>query len=209
MLEAKGLSLACRIKNVDCLVPPGQLTLILGRSGSGKSTLLRCLAGLEKKIEGSITLHGQSISSIKPKERACMIGYIPQSFLLFPHLKVQEAIAQPLRLTLGLPRQEAMERALALLQMFGIEELCNRLPSQISGGQRQRVSILRALGLNPSYLLLDEPSSALDPDNTRILADILLQLQAQGTSVVLSTQDMSLAEMVQGTVYKMEKGCMQ
>lgn len=181
---------------------PGRITLLLGKSGSGKTSLLRCIAQIEKEYSGEITYLGKPLASFAPKERCQTLGYVSQSYGLFPHMTVLRNCTQPLRLN----KSEAKEQALNMLKQFGIEELADAYPYQISGGQQQRVALARTLLLNPSFVLLDEPTSALDPENTQILVDFILKWKEQGIGWIISTQDIAFAKQLLDCVIFLENG---
>jgi len=196
------------LKSVSVTFFPGRITLLLGKSGAGKTTLLRCLAGLEKNFDGQITLDNQDTKQLTPKQRATKIGLVFQQLNLFPHMTVLANCALPLQKVLLLSREQAEQKACAVLAELGMETLAQCYPAQLSGGQQQRVALARALGLGPKILLLDEPTSALDPENSLILAQILKQLCTQGIAVVISCQDMTFAKMVLDRAYLLDGGQM-
>lgn len=210
MLRAKQINLTFTqnpvLKNVSVDLLPGRITLLLGKSGAGKTTLLRCLAGLENNFSGQITLDDQDTKQLTLKQRATRIGFVFQQLNLFPHMTVLQNCALPLQKVLLLSREQAEQKALAVLASLGMESFAQSYPAQLSGGQQQRVALARALGLGPKVLLLDEPTSALDPENSLILAQILKRLCKQGIAVVISCQDMTFAKMVLDRAYLLEGG---
>ncbi len=139
-------------------------------------------------------------TDLSAQERAGIIGFVFQDFNLFPHLTVLENSMQPLMVVQGMNKAAAEQRARETLNHFGMETYAAALPSKLSGGQKQRVAIARALALGPKILLLDEPSSALDPENTAILIKLLKQLCEEGISVVLASQDMPFVKNIQDFV---------
>ena len=143
---------------------------------------------------------------ISAQERAGLIGFVFQDFNLFPHMTVLENCIQPLMIVKKKNRQEAMQQAQTTLNHFGMDTYATSYPSELSGGQKQRVAIARALTLGPKILLLDEPSSALDPENTAILVKILKQLCTEGITIVLASQDMQFVRNVQDAVYLVADG---
>ena len=198
MLEVKNLSVVKRKKilnDISLSAPPGRVTLLLGKSGSGKTTLLRCLAQLEKKYSGEIHYGGQSI------------GFVPQSYALFPHMNVLDNCAQPLSLTVG--KQPAREAAVKMLGVFEMEGYATAYPHELSGGQQQRVAIARSLMLGPSMILLDEPTSSLDPKNTDLLIGVIHRLKSEGKGLVISSQDMGFAAKVIDRAYFLENGLIE
>ncbi|MES2273240.1 MAG: ATP-binding cassette domain-containing protein [Chlamydiota bacterium] len=214
MLKVKNLSVTKHsagkevqiLKTLDLTIPKGRVTLLLGKSGSGKTTLLRCLAHLETAYAGEITYEEHQICKLSPRKRCQLIGFIAQSFSLFPHMNVLDNCARPLRVLLGLKKNEAETRAKEILRLFDMEGFSASLPSQLSGGQQQRVAMTRALGLKPSFLLFDEPTSALDPENADLFLQVVRNLIDAGKGVVISSQDMHLASKLCDLVYFLEEG---
>ena len=185
------------LDNVDLVVPSGKLVALLGPSGSGKTTLLRIIAGLEFADEGSgrIEFHGEDVSKVSAGERG--VGFVFQHYALFRHMTVFENIAFGLRVR---PRAERptenkiAERVGELLRLVQLDGLDRRFPSQLSGGQRQRIALARALAVEPSVLLLDEPFSALDPFTRASLHELLLGLwQELRPTILMVTHDVDEA----------------
>lgn len=185
------------LNQVSLTISPRRITSLIGKSGSGKTTLLRCIAGLEDIGQGTITIDSKNSVDLSAQERAGLIGFVFQDFNLFPHMTVLENCMQPLMVVQGKNQQEAAQLALATLNHFDMDTYATSYPSQLSGGQKQRVAIARALALDPKVLLLDEPSSALDPENTAILVKLLKQLCAEGITIVLASQDMAFVRNIQ------------
>ncbi len=181
----------------------GTSTLLIGPSGCGKTTLLRCLAGLQP-YTGTITIDGMDMHQLNRTQRARLVAYVPQENTLFAHLSVLENIVQPLVVTRGYQREQAMQIAQEMLAILGMEPFVTCWPDQLSGGQKQRVAIARALSLRTPLLLLDEPTSALDGGNTRVLVDFLRQRCRQGTTVLIATQDAYLQELLNDRVVRMD-----
>lgn len=194
------------LTNLTIELSKGAISLLLGKSGSGKSSLLRTFAGLEKAYQGTLSFDGESLDGILARERAKKVGYIMQSYELFPHMTVLENCMQPLEVVYKVQREEAFERALSLLTLFGIKQCQASYPRQLSGGQKQRVAIARAMMTSPAMLLLDEPTSALDPENVRLFADALRVLRDGGTGVVVATHDMDFAELIGDKRYSIQDG---
>lgn len=206
MLNINALSLTKgseKILNNITIEISDQITLLLGKSGSGKTSLLRCIAQLEKKYTGEIEYLGKPLKALTPKERCAIIGYVSQSYGLFPHMTVFKNCAQPLS-NKNFTRSEIEQSVTEMLKQFGIANLANAYPYQLSGGQQQRVSLARTLLLKPHFVLLDEPTSALDPENTQILID-LIRKNTQ-TRWLISTQDMLFVKELSGNILFMEKG---
>ncbi|MCI4437973.1 MAG: amino acid ABC transporter ATP-binding protein, partial [Ignisphaera sp.] len=132
--------------------------------------------------------------------------YVPQEGVLFPHMKVIDNVALPLRLALGMSKAEAYKKALEYLKLFDMHELAYRYPAQLSGGQRQRVAIVRALALEPDLLLLDEPTSNLDPSSRREVVEVLYNIAKMGKSMVLVTHELEIANKVSDKVIAMKSG---
>ncbi len=194
------------LHNISFQVPQKRVTLLLGKSGSGKTTILRCISQLETGYQGEITWQGKSIRLFTHKERCQLLGFVAQSYALFPFLTVLENCAQPLRIVLGLSKEEAKGKVEALLHSLEMHHLSHFYPHELSGGQQQRTAIVRALVLNPDYLLLDEPTSALDPDNVDLLIDIIQKLKAEGRGIIISSQDMRFASKIFDRIYFLEGG---
>lgn len=209
MLKIKELSLTKSrgkvLQGISLEIPLQRISLLLGKSGSGKTSLLRCIAQLEKGYEGEITHLDQNLTDLSPQERCRVMGFVPQSYALFPHMTVLENCTQPLKL-LGETKESASQKARQILDSLDIGLLASRKTHELSGGQQQRVAIARALVLNPSFLLLDEPTSALDPENTERLMRILEQLQQQGKGLIIATHDQTFAEKILDRAIFLENG---
>jgi polar amino acid transport system ATP-binding protein len=173
----------------------GHALALVGPSGGGKSTLLRLLAGLDTPDEGAVFLDGRRLSPDEEGLRAhrARAGIVFQAFNLFPHLSALENVVLPLVHVHKVPRNEAVERAEAVLRRFRLDGHSHKQPAQLSGGQRQRVAIARALATNPAFLLLDEPTSALDPEMTSEVLDVIAELREEGRPLVLVTHEMGFA----------------
>lgn len=194
------------LDDVSFEIPEGRITQFLGKSGSGKTTLLKCIANLQTNFVGTLTFKGHAIKSMSAKERASSIGYVSQSFDLFPHMTVFENCVHPQTMVLLKSRAVAEEKAREQLTHLGMGDYFDRFPKNLSGGQKQRVSIARALCMDSKLLLLDEPTSALDPESSRKLTGILRSLQSTGVTIALSTHDMTFARSLLDRVYFMENG---
>ena len=195
----KGLSLDVDAHQVVCLIGP---------SGCGKSTLLRCINGLEPIQGGEIRLHDDRVSGpgVDLDRLRQDVGIVFQSYNLFPHMSVLENITlAPIRVR-GLARAEAEERALALLKRIGLDAKANEYPDRLSGGQQQRVAIVRALAMDPMVLLLDEITSALDPELVAEVLGIVRQLAADGMTILMATHEMGFARDVSSKVCFLEGG---
>lgn len=194
------------LKGISVCFPQGEVSLLIGRSGAGKSSLMRCMAQLEASYEGKILFNEQSIQGLTASMRAQVLSYIAQGYALFPHLTALDNCSQPLQVVAKMQRPEAKEKAMSVMKSLGMAEYASAYPCELSGGQQQRIAIARALALDPQILLLDEPSSALDSDNSAQLAKILKDLASKGKTIVVSTQDTLFVEQLQGTCYCIDNG---
>lgn len=183
----------------------GHITSFIGKSGAGKTTLLKAIAGLVPITRGTVMVNDQQLLTLSSRQRAEKVGYVFQDFNLFPHLTVRENCMDPLRVH-GTSYAQAEQRVLNMLLTLNMDEHADKYPHELSGGQQQRVAIARALCLQPTVLLLDEPTASLDPINTDTLATILKSLADQGLTIGLSSQDMSFVRKVFDHVYYVESG---
>ena len=174
----------------------GEFVAIVGKSGSGKSTLMNIIGALDVPTSGSYYLGGEDVSDMSDDQlaqiRNRMIGFIFQQYNLLPKLNLLENVELPL-LYAGVGREERRERAMASLERVGLKEKWKNMPNQLSGGQQQRVSIARALAGDPSLILADEPTGALDSRTSREVLDFLKQLNKEGNTIVMITHDNSIA----------------
>jgi len=195
------------LDGVDLRIAPGEVVSILGASGSGKSTLIRCINGLERTDGGAIVVDGHRIDDPKGLQRArrCC-GTVFQSFNLYPHLTALQNITLAPTEVLKTPRRQADDEARALLAAVGLEERAGAYPAQLSGGQRQRVGICRALAMKPRYLLLDEVTSALDPEMTADVLAILARLAADGTTMLFVTHEIDFARQISSRIVFLDQG---
>jgi ABC-type polar amino acid transport system ATPase subunit len=194
------------LKNVSFAVRKGRITTFIGQSGAGKTTLLKCMANLHSAYEGVITCNGRDIANFNPRERASTLGFVLQQFHLFPHFSVLSNCTYGLVNTLKMNEEAAKKMVLETLNALGMAQFVHAFPSQLSGGQQQRAAIARALVLRPEILLLDEPTSALDPESKKGLESLLLELNAQGITIALSSHDMPFIRTITDYVYFMEQG---
>jgi ABC-type polar amino acid transport system ATPase subunit len=181
----------------------GEISFLIGKSGSGKTSLLRCIAQLEKGYDGEISLSEKSLKNYRPKELCKKIGYVSQSYTLFPYFTVLQNCTGPLRNAYGIKKERAINEALEILSLLGMDGYIAKYPKEISGGQQQRVAIARALLLKPDFLLLDEPTSALDPENTQILIELLKKIS---TGIIIASQDMPFASSLATHLYFLNEG---
>ncbi|MBO1110451.1 amino acid ABC transporter ATP-binding protein [Bordetella petrii] len=190
------------IKHLTMSVDQHQVVSLIGPSGSGKSTLLRCINGLESIDQGEIRVHGDRITGPGVDVNALRrdIGIVFQGYNLFPHMSVLENVTlAPIRV-LKQPREEAEEKAMALLKRIGLAHKAREYPDRMSGGQQQRVAIVRALAMDPLVLLLDEITSALDPELVSEVLNIVRQLADEGMTMLLATHEMGFAREVSSKV---------
>jgi len=196
------------VKGVSLDVHQGEKIVIMGPSGSGKSTFLRSLIWLVKPRRGRIVIDGVEVRQDTVREVRKKVGFVFQSYNLFPHLKVIDNIVLPLVKVHGIPRDKAVERAREALQMVGLLEKANSYPLQLSGGQQQRVAIARALAIKPRVLMLDEPTSALDPELVDEVLHVLEEIARRGTTMLIVTHEVDFAEDVADRVLFFEGGKM-
>ena len=196
------------LDDVDLSLEAHDVVCLIGSSGSGKSTLLRCLNLLEEIDDGVIRLDGEEISDprVDRREVRSRMGMVFQSYNLFPHLTVLDNCTLAPRRVHGLGRAEAEERARALLAQFGLADQAGKHPDRLSGGQQQRAALVRALCTQPTLLLLDEITAALDPELVGEVLTIVRDLAVQGTTMVIATHEMSFAREVATTVCFLDEG---
>jgi polar amino acid transport system ATP-binding protein len=190
------------LRGVDLSVSEHQVVCLIGPSGCGKSTLLRCVNGLEPIQGGEIKLEGDRVSGpgVDVNRLRREVGIVFQSFNLFPHMRVIENVTLSPMKVLGFSRSEARDRAMTLLRRIGLEAKAQEYPDRLSGGQQQRVAIVRALAMEPKLLLLDEITSALDPELVAEVLNIVRDLARQGMTMLLATHEMGFAREVASKV---------
>jgi len=183
------------LDGIDLSVGEHEVTCLIGSSGSGKSTLLRCLNLLEPVDAGRIVVAGEEITrrGVDVNRVRRRIGIVFQAFNLFPHMSVLENVTLAPRLALHQGRREAEEQARALLGRFGLSDKVEAYPDHLSGGQQQRVAIVRALAMQPRLMLLDEVTSALDPELVAEVLEVIGELAAGGMTMVIATHEMGFA----------------
>jgi polar amino acid transport system ATP-binding protein len=196
------------LREVDLTIEPGQCVVLIGASGSGKSTLLRCVNLLEVVDDGVITFEGRDITDPKVDgdEVRSQMGMVFQSYNLFPHLDVIGNVTMALRLVHQVGADEARTRGMAMLDRVGLAEKARARPDDLSGGQQQRVAIARALVANPRLMLLDEVTSALDPELVGEVLDLLTELKGEGVTMLLNTHEMGFARDVADQVCFLHDG---
>jgi polar amino acid transport system ATP-binding protein len=212
VLEIRGVTKAYGdhevLRGVDLAVAEHHAIALIGASGSGKSTLLRCIDLLEEIDDGDVLLDGEVITdpAVRPDRVRRRLGIVFQGFNLFPHLTVLENIVlAPVRAH-GVPRSQAQDEARALLGRFGLADRADARPDRLSGGQQQRVAIVRALATRPRALLLDEITSALDPELVGEVLAVVRDLKDQGMTMILATHEMSFAAEVADEVCFLHAG---
>jgi len=195
------------LKDISVEVEEGEVVCIIGPSGSGKSTFLRCLNRLEEIQGGNITILGEELVNNKNIDRLREnIGMVFQHFNLFPHLTVLEnMILAPVQLK-KMKKDEAIEKAIELLDKVGLKDKKDVYPDTLSGGQKQRVAIARALEMNPKIMLFDEPTSALDPEMVGEVLKVMKDLAEDGMTMVIVTHEMGFAREVADRVIFIDQG---
>jgi polar amino acid transport system ATP-binding protein len=196
------------LRGIDLALAEHEVVCLIGASGSGKSTLLRCINLLEPVDAGRIVLHGEEITAraVDVNRVRRGIGIVFQAFNLFPHMSVIRNITLGPRKALGLSRAEAEARADQLLARFGLSDKRDDYPDRLSGGQQQRVAIVRALAMQPDLLLLDEVTSALDPELVAEVLEVIRELAAEGMTMLIATHEMSFARDVAHRVCFLDDG---
>jgi polar amino acid transport system ATP-binding protein len=196
------------LRDIDLTVERGQCVVLIGASGSGKSTLLRCVNLLEVVDDGRITLEGDDITDPRVDADAvrARMGVVFQAYNLFPHLSVLDNITlAPVRVH-KVARDQARQRAMAMLERVGLGDRGAARPDELSGGQQQRVAIARALVNDPTLMLLDEVTSALDPELVGEVLDLLRSLTDDGMTMIVNTHEMGFARQVADTVCFLHDG---
>jgi len=196
------------LKGIDLTVATHEVICLIGASGSGKSTLLRCVNLLEPIDAGRISLWGQEITApgIDPNRVRRHVGIVFQSFNLFPHMTVLRNVTIAPTKVRRLSQAEADEEARALLSRFGLADKAADFPDRLSGGQQQRVAIVRALAMRPQLMLLDEVTSALDPELVAEVLDVIKELAASGMTMIIATHEMGFARDIARRVCFLEEG---
>jgi polar amino acid transport system ATP-binding protein len=196
------------LKGIDLELYRGQIVALIGSSGSGKSTLLRCVNLLEEISDGQIFLNDEDIADpqINQDEIRRQVGLVFQAYNLFAHLSIEENITLALRHVKGLSTADAKTKALALLDRIGLAEKADEYPDKLSGGQQQRTAIMRAVALEPTLLLLDEVTSALDPELVGEVLELIRDLKAGGTSILMATHELTFARDVADWVVFLDGG---
>src|SRR5690242_10595479 len=195
------------LTDVSAAFADGEVVAVIGPSGGGKSTLIRCINGLERLDRGDIRVDGKSVrdrAALAEIRRSCAMVF--QQFNLYPHMTALANISLAPTVVLKKPRKVAEAKARELLDMVGLGDRAGAYPAQLSGGQQQRVGICRALAMEPRHLLLDEVTSALDPEMTAEVLTVIERLAKGGTTMVLVTHEMEFARRVADRAIFMEGG---
>jgi ABC-type polar amino acid transport system ATPase subunit len=189
------------LRRIDLDVMPGEAIGVIGPSGSGKSSLLRCIAGLDEVSGGAVMVEGRQT---RPGDGA--VGMVFQQFNLWPHLTARENVALALKLVRKMPAAEAAAKADAALARVELGKLGGRKPAALSGGQQQRVAIARTLAMEPRVLLFDEPTAALDPELTTEVLDVIRDLAAAGTTMLVVSHEMGFIARLSTRVVFLDHG---
>jgi polar amino acid transport system ATP-binding protein len=196
------------LRGIDLELEEHEVVCLIGASGSGKSTLLRCVNLLEPLDSGRIflgeeevTRRGADVNAVRRR-----IGIVFQAFNLFPHMTVLRNVTLAPREALGLSRRDAEARALELLARFGLADKARDYPDRLSGGQQQRVAIVRALAMRPDLMLLDEVTSALDPELVAEVLEVIRELAAGGMTMLIATHEMGFAREIADRVCFLDEG---
>ena len=198
------------LKGIDISVRKGEIIVILGPSGSGKSTFIRTLNRLQPHSAGTVVIDGITVDDdttvADMKYVRAEIGFVFQQFNLFPHLTIMENITLAPMKVKGIPKREAEDQAMVLLERVGIPEQAYKYPSALSGGQQQRVAIARALAMDPKIMLFDEPTSALDPEMIKEVLDVMIDLAKEDVTMIVVTHEMGFAMAVADRVILFDEG---
>jgi ABC-type polar amino acid transport system ATPase subunit len=196
------------LRGIDLDIHQHRVVALIGASGSGKSTLLKSINLLERIDDGQIFLKGEDISDprINVDKTRARIGVVFQQFNLFPHLSVLDNVTLASRKVHGIPRAEAEATAIEWLDRIGLRDKLKQYPDRLSGGQQQRVAIVRAIASNPELLLLDEITSALDPQLVGEVLDLVAELKTGGSTILMATHEMQFARKVADTVVFLKGG---
>jgi polar amino acid transport system ATP-binding protein len=205
------------LKGIDLTVYPGEVISIIGPSGTGKSTLLRCINLLEEPTQGTVYIGDEKLVALPPgsKNRTyhpkithlrTRVGMVFQQFNLWPHKTVLENIIEAPILVKKMARDQAMEKALILLDLVKLKDKADKYPASLSGGQQQRVAIARAMAMDPEVMLFDEVTSSLDPQLVGEVLEVMNQLAKKGMTMLVVTHEMKFAENVSSRVIFMDSG---
>jgi polar amino acid transport system ATP-binding protein len=196
------------LSGISLSVAPHEVICLIGASGSGKSTLLRCINLLEPISDGQIRLLGQDVTQpgVDANQVRRKVGIVFQSYNLFPHMTVQRNVTLAPVKALRMPRAQADAQAAELLARFGLADKRDEYPDRLSGGQQQRVAIVRALAMQPEIMLLDEVTSALDPELVAEVLEVIRELAAGGMTMLIATHEMGFARDIANRICFLEEG---
>ena len=198
------------LKGVNAVIKEGETVSIIGPSGGGKSTFLRCLNLLELPTSGTIYFRGDPVVGGKNNKKTVQyrqkIGMVFQHFNVFPHLSVLDNITLAPILEKKVPKKEAEEKAVELLNRVGLYDKVDEYPTRLSGGQKQRLAIIRALAMEPEVMLYDEPTSALDPEMVKEVLEVIQDLASSGMTTIIVTHEMGFAKLVSDRVMFIDGG---
>ena len=196
------------LKGIDLEIGEHEVVCLIGASGSGKSTLLRCINLIEPIDAGRVVVEGEEITArgVDVDRIRRRIGIVYQAFNLFPHMSVLDNVTLAPRRVLGRSRVEAEAQATRLLERFGLADKRLDFPDRLSGGQQQRVAIVRALAMQPDLLLLDEITSALDPELIAEVLNVIRELAAEGMTMVIATHEMGFARDIASRIVFLDEG---
>ena len=199
------------LKGISLNVEKGSVTAIIGPSGAGKTTLLRCINFLEKADSGNLDFDDIHVDLKKVSKKTMLelrrkTAFVFQNYNLFANMTALQNVMEGLVTARKVPKAEAKDRAMKALEKVGLRDKADFYPSSLSGGQQQRVGIARAIAVNPDVILFDEPTSALDPELTGEVLNVIKQLAAEGTTMVIVTHEMSFARDTADNVIFMDKG---
>lgn len=195
------------LRGINLSVQPGEVVVLIGPSGSGKSTLLRCLNGLEPIQKGNIVVDGIQLKGQKNLVALRReVGFVFQSFNLYPHMTILENVVLAPMKVRGVSRREAEDTAMRYLERVGIKDQASKRPTALSGGQQQRAAIARALAMNPKIMLFDEPTSALDPEMIAEVLQVMSDLAEGGMTMMVVSHEMGFAREVSDRVLFMDQG---
>jgi polar amino acid transport system ATP-binding protein len=196
------------LRGIDLSVAEHEVVCLIGASGSGKSTLLRCVNLLEPIDQGRIVIEGDEITArgVDVNHVRRRIGIVFQAYNLFPHMRVLRNVTLAPTLTLGKSQAQAAAEAMVLLERFGLSDKWDAYPDSLSGGQQQRVAIVRALAMRPDLMLLDEVTSALDPELVAEVLEVIRELAAGGMTMLIATHEMSFARDIADRICFLDAG---
>ncbi len=196
------------LKNISFEIQENEIVGLLGLSGSGKTTLLKILSGLLQPDSGIYTIESNKAYEKGKRNKMLVneLGVVFQDYNLFMHLTVLDNLVLPYRLRFKKSKEESKKVAIEMLSQFGLQEHLYKFPNECSGGQQQRIAIARALILNPRVLLIDEPTAALDQENTMIVSELLRDLNKKGLTVIVITHDIPFAQSICKRVIELKQG---